>query len=201
MLGAVGNPVKTLKRRSSRQIMLVSPLAPKECLGRLTKVTSRRGYTAFFDKARSGLPDPLFRGSVRPDGFTIALFNETLGMNSFVPRVEVQVVPSPTGTAFAGSAGLSDDGWMSTLIIGLGMTLMGLLCCAVGTAALLSHGPVIFLPLGIAFSAGPWPLAFFGVRYAEQHTPALLSALTTALESSADTCGHRPEGQPRGPTH
>jgi hypothetical protein len=171
-----------LKRGGSRPVVFHSSHSPEECLGRLAAVTSQRGYTAFLDKTRYGLPDPRFRGEVGPGWFSVAPFSDTLGRDSFVPWVEARCAPSNNGATFTGKAGLKQDQRLGVLIITLLCALVGLVLLVVGIAS----GPWMFVILGLVFMLLPAGAVVGGLRQVERRTPKLLEDLNRLLDSTSE---------------
>ena len=61
--------------KDPRPVTVSSPHPPQECLRRLTKVTSARGSDRWYlDPKTAVLPDPLFRGDVKPSRIHVADF-------------------------------------------------------------------------------------------------------------------------------
>lgn len=172
----------------AQPVAISSPHPPAECLRRIANLTSRRGHTWYLDSHTAGLPDPRFRGAVGPSWFSVARFSETLGRNSFVPWVAVQVQPNEEGgSALTGTVGLVRAVRVVMLVIAASGGLILLASLTTGMALLASGHlgksiPFVLIPLAIGCLAVL--VMIRGLRSLARDTSKVVHDVSDALDAT-----------------
>jgi hypothetical protein len=121
--------------KSPRPVTVSSPHPPHECLRRLTKVTSARGADRWYlDPKTAVLPDPLFRGDVKPARVHVAGFM-TSANSRYRPLaswLDAEIEPAAGGgTTLTGTVGPNQYDQEAGEQVGCLIATVGLLMCAV----------------------------------------------------------------------
>lgn len=178
-----------LARFGCRPVVFSSPHPGSECLQRLARVTTRRGFISWYtDPRNAGRPGPRLRGDAGPSRIFVAPFEDAAGRNSFAAWLDARLEPvAGGGTTLTGKIGLYPG--VRGMILGVagigGLIVAG---AVAGGTVLLVHGQpsgllaVLAAPVMIAGFGG---LIAVGLRSLERGIPKLIEEINGTLDSTA----------------